>query len=82
MAVFAAEVIRRRTFLRTNAVLTRLGPGLATAALHWPFGRAMQVLRCLYLFLLLSILHSAIWGLYVGIVAPTWLTGTSSLHDR
>eukprot|EP00884_Botryococcus_braunii_P018273 jgi/Botrbrau1/5129/Bobra.0172s0001.1 len=67
VTVYLAEVSRRRAFLRTNAALTRLGPDSTAAALEWPFGRASMVLNCVFLMLLLSIVHAIIWAMALDI---------------
>lgn len=45
LAMLVADVLRRRSFLRTNAARTMLGPDLAAAADTWPFGNIGMISR-------------------------------------
>lgn len=62
-AVFAADIVRRRAFLRTHAALVHLGPAHQAAAMSWPFGRATSVIRLASTSIALSYFASALWSI-------------------
>jgi hypothetical protein len=68
MTVYAADLARRRAFLRTKKAASLLGPQYAAAALRWPFGRTSVVVDCLLLLLLVSLAHCVIWAITLDVL--------------
>lgn len=60
-AVFTADILRRRAFLRTNEALASYGQAYVVSAWHWPFGNPAQLQRCLMAFLVLTYSTSLMW---------------------
>eukprot|EP00884_Botryococcus_braunii_P013292 jgi/Botrbrau1/21964/Bobra.0249s0087.1 len=67
-AAFAAEVFRRRAFLRTHAALAHLGPAHLEAAMKWPFGRSSMLLRMIITSLALSCYASVFWSIILHVI--------------
>jgi hypothetical protein len=69
LLVFACELFTRRHFLRTPVALASLGPDLALARFHWPFGRAFMSMNCLCVVFLFFFLQSAIWAVALSVLS-------------
>lgn len=59
--VFAAEIARRRAFLRTTTAQNVVGPRFLASALNWPFGRVVKVLEIGLVSVAISCLACVIW---------------------